>query len=278
MTELKAQVSELKKDKREGARKRDVDNSPTSVERALHILDCFRSEGPLLGVSQIARLTHLPKSTAFRLLNSLSNAGYLVRHGSEYRLARHVFELGSRATQFEPSLREAMLPLLVELQVRTGYTVHLGVLQGTDVLYIEKIPGRSGPQTPTQVGARMHATCTAVGKALLAHGPDKTLEHVLRSPLPRRTAFSVVEPGRLLRQVEQVRTDGLAFDREESALGLTCIAAPLLDGGEAWAAVSLSGPSKLIATRQARTLVSDVGRRLSGAYGARVGSATAAVG
>jgi DNA-binding IclR family transcriptional regulator len=222
-------------------------------------------------VSQVARLTSLPKSTAFRLLSSLSAAGYLIRQGSQYRLAWHVFELGSRAAQLDAGLREAILPRLVDLQARTGYTVHLGVLQGSDVLYVEKIPGRSGPKTPTRVGARVEATCTAIGKALLAHSSDEARERVLRSRLTRRTPFSVVEPGRLLRQMAQARTDGLAFDREESTVGLTCVASPLLWEGEAWAAISLSGPTSLAGSREARALVPEVARRISTSCGVHMG-------
>jgi IclR family KDG regulon transcriptional repressor len=255
------------------------DGSPTSVQRALQILDCFRTHGPSLGVSQIARLAALPKSTAFRLLTSLSSGGYLVRHGSEYRLAWHVFELGSRAAQLGAGLREAALPWLVELQVKAGFTVHMGVLQDLDVLYVEKIPGRSGPKTPTHVGARVEATCTALGKCLLAHAPEEAVESVLKGPLTRRTRFSIAEPGRLFRQLEQVRVHGMAFDQEESTVGLSCIAAPLLRDGEVWAAISLSGPPSLSANRRARDLVATTAREVSDVYARRadVGISAAAV-
>lgn len=240
--------------------------SPTSVQRALQILDCFRTDGPVLGVSQIARLAGLPKSTAFRLLNSLSASGYVNREGAEYRLAWHVFELGSRAAQLDVGLREAVLPWLVELQVKTGFTVHMGVLQGRDALYVEKIPGRSGPRTPTFVGARVEATCTALGKSLLAHASEDARAGVLRSPLPRRTRFSIVEPGRLHRQLQKARSECLAFDHEESTIGLGCISAPLLHDGRAWAAISLSGPPSLGANRHARALVASTALKIAELY------------
>jgi DNA-binding IclR family transcriptional regulator len=238
----------------------------TSVERAFQILDCFRVSGPLLGVSQIARLASLPKSTAFRLLNSLIVSGYVERQGSMYRLGWRVFELGARATHLDPGVRESVLPLLIELQARTGYTVHLGVLQGSEVLYVEKIPGRFGPRTPTAVGTRMQATCSAVGKALLAFSPAACLEQVFASPLTRRTPFSIVEPRRLMSQMDRVKVDGLALDREEVALGLTCLAAPLLHEGRAWAALSLSGPTSLVRSRVAHALVPEVAQKVSAIY------------
>jgi IclR family KDG regulon transcriptional repressor len=240
--------------------------TPTSVQRALQILDCFRTDGPVLGVSQIARLAGLPKSTAFRLLNSLSASGYVNREGAEYRLAWHVFELGSRAAQLDVGLREAILPWLVELQMKTGFTVHMGVLQGRDVLYVEKIPGRSGPKTPTYVGARVEVTCTALGKSLLAHASEDARAGVLRSPLPRRTRFSIAEPGRLQRQLQKVRSECLAFDREESTIGLGCISAPLLHDGRAWAAISISGPPSLSANRHAGAMVAGTALKLSELY------------
>jgi IclR family KDG regulon transcriptional repressor len=238
----------------------------TSVQRAFQILDCFQVSGPLLGVSQVARLAGLPKSTAFRLLSSLIVSGYVERQGSMYRLGWRVFELGARATHLDPAVRESILPLLVELQVRTGHTVHLGVLHGSDVLYLEKLPGRSGPRTPTSIGTRMPASCAAVGKALLAFSPPECLERVARSPLTRRTAFSITEPRRLVRQVDQVKSDGLAVDKEEVALGLTCLAAPLLYEGQAWAALSVSGSTALVRNRAAHALLPDVAQKLSVIY------------
>lgn len=249
----------------------------TSVHRAMRVLDCFRASGPLLGVTELARRTGLPKSTAFRLLNSMIACGYVERVGPLYRLGSPVFELGARATSLDPDVREDLLPLLIDLSSRSGYTVHVGVLQGSDVLYVEKIPGRAALRTPTAVGTRLPASCTAMGKSLLAHSESHYLEEIVRSPLTRRTPYSVVEPRRLIHQVAKARGEGLAFDAEETTLGLTCVAAPLMHRGRAWAAISLSGPPTLARNRALHGLVPDVARKASAIYTAFIDSTSATV-
>jgi len=243
------------------------ESASTSVGRALQLLDCFRLAGPYLGVSEIARMSGLPKSTAFRLLGNLSREGCIERHGGRYRLAVRMFELGSRIVDQQPDgLRDACFPYLIDLHVRTGQTVHLGVLQGADVVYVEKIHGHNSRPTPTAIGARMPASCVGLGKAILAFSAPEVRNPVVAGTLVRRTPFSIVEPGRFARHLEQVRSAGLALDREESVLGLACVAAPLMADGRPWAAISVSGGSHLLNTRACASHVAEAATRMTSVY------------
>lgn len=219
------------------------DSKPGAVNKALSLLDVFRGHGPM-GVSEIARRAHIAKSTAFRLLAHLEEAGFVERVGTDYRLGWRLFELGNGVRHCQPrGLRDVAAPYLGDLFARTQVVVQLAVLDGTDVMYLDKVYGPGSPKTPSIVGGRVPATCTALGKAILAFSDRETVEGVLRGGLIRRTRYSIAEPGRLAQQLRQVRVEGVAYDREESALGLVCVAAPIVVNGRAEAAVSVSGPA-----------------------------------
>ncbi|MBO0843242.1 MAG: IclR family transcriptional regulator [Nocardioides sp.] len=216
----------------------------TSVTKALILLDAFRRVGPVAGVSDLARATGLPKSTAFRLLNQLAAAGFLNRQGTDYHLAQHVFELGNCVPACSPGdLRSIAAPFLSDLFASTRTVVHLAVLDGTDVLYLDKIQGSTRVNVPTVVGGRLPASCSALGKAMLPFGHKDVIERILAEGLKRRTRRSVAAPGLFLSELQQVRQHGVAFDREEAAPGLTCVAAPIIWKGHAIAAISTSGPT-----------------------------------
>jgi DNA-binding IclR family transcriptional regulator len=160
-----------------------------------------------------------------------------------YRLSGGLFELGMLASA-ERRLLELAMPFLQELYERTHETVHLGVREGHEVVYIAKIAGHRQAQSPSRAGGRMPLHCTAIGKALLAHTDPALRREVLGGRLERRTPHTVIAPGLLQRQLDTVVETGVAFEREESRVGLLCVAAPVLDeqGGEALAAISITGP------------------------------------
>jgi len=220
----------------------DDHQAVSSVMKALQLLDAFRGAGPRLGVSAIARRAGVPKSTAFRLLAHLEQSGYVERDGRDYCLGRHLFELGNSVPLCLPQgLRDVAAPHLGQLFTRTQRVVHLAVLDGTDVVYVEKIYGPDTVQVATSVGGRMPAGCSSLGKAMLAFSGRDAIGHVLDAGLTRRTRYSIADPARFLQELSRVRQQGVAFDREEIQLGLVCAAAPILSAGRAVAAVSVSG-------------------------------------
>jgi IclR family KDG regulon transcriptional repressor len=217
-----------------------------SVTKALQLLDAFRTHGPTLGVSQISRLAGVPKSTAFRLLAYLEQSGFVERDGRGYCLGRRLFELGNSVALCRPEgLRETAAPHLSNLFVAASgkAAVNLGVLEGTDVVYLEKISGSNTPHVPTRVGGRMNAACSGLGKAILGFSDRDAIGVVLEKGLVRRTRYSAADPTRFLQQLRRVREDGVAYDREEVMLGLVCTAAPILVNGRPVGAISVSGPA-----------------------------------
>jgi DNA-binding IclR family transcriptional regulator len=174
-----------------------------------------------------------------RLLAMLVDISVIEQTAGGYRVGLRMFSLG--ALPPEAALREAALPHLEELHRVTGQTLHLAILRDADVVYLEKLPGRKGIATPALIGDRLPATCTAVGKALLAFAGEAAAD-VAAVPLRRKTAGSVASAEELRGQLDSIRRDGFATDREESAAGLACVAVPVLAGGRAVAAISVAFP------------------------------------
>jgi len=138
--------------------------TPTAViDRISLILDAFDGPGHLT-LAQIVRRTRLPRSSAHRMLERMVQLRWLRRSGRDYELGMRLVELGSLAVRQDRLVRAAG-PLLGELHRATGLVVHLAVLDGADVVYLEKVGDQ---RIPTRVGARQPAHCTAVGKAILA--------------------------------------------------------------------------------------------------------------
>ena len=242
----------------------------TSVGKALAVLDAFRGEGTLLGVSQVGERANLPKSTAHRLLNLLVEHGYVERADDRYRLSRAIFELGNMIFDCSPrSMRTTAMPFMTELYESTHATVHLAVLEDLDVLYVEKIYGHHGVRLPSRVGGRVPALCTALGKAILAFSPTAKAEAALNAPIPRLTARTIVNQGVLRAILEHARETGVADDNEGSTLGARCLAAPVrAKDGIVLGAVSLSFPTSerisQATVRQLKRSADLIGQRIDG--------------
>ena len=131
----------------------DLDNTPNSVlDRVSLVLDAFDGPGRLT-LAQVVRRTGLPRSSAHRMLDRLVQLRWLRRQGRDYELGMRLVELGSLAVH-QDRLHAAAMPFLHELHRMTGFVVHLGVLQGNDVVYLEKIGENLGKILPTRVGGR----------------------------------------------------------------------------------------------------------------------------
>jgi DNA-binding IclR family transcriptional regulator len=214
----------------------------TVLGKAVAILQAFTVDDQVLSLAELVRRTGLAKATVHRVAGDLVGNRLLDRTPVGYRLSGGLFELGMRAS-LERSLLELAMPFLQDLYERTHETVHLGLREGHDVVYVAKIGGHRQAAAPSRTGGRMPAHCTAIGKALLAHADPEVQHEVLTGPLERRTPHTVVAAGLLQRQLAAVLETGVAFEQEESAIGLLCVAAPVLDDADhALAAISVAGP------------------------------------
>lgn len=214
----------------------------TMLEKAVVVLDVFVPSGGPFRLTELAERAGFAKSTTSRLVGSLVELGLLERGESGYHLGGRLFELGSLVPR-RRDLREAALPFLQDLFEATRATVHLGVREGHEVVYVERIHGHDSLALPSRIGGTLPLTCTGVGKALLAFSPPELADEVLAAPLPRLTRYSVTDPARLRTALEQAQVAGLAYEEQEAAEGVSCVAAPVFGAaGKAVAALSVAVP------------------------------------
>jgi DNA-binding IclR family transcriptional regulator len=211
--------------------------------KARLILEAFQLDDVDLSLSEISRRTGISKASVHRLAQELLEWGMLERSGSDYRLGMRAFELGSRVPRFRV-LRDALRPYMENLHHATKETVHLAVLDGLEVLFVEKIAASPNAARPSRIAGRLPLHCTATGKVLLAFSPPSLLEEVLARPLERRTPSTVVLPGLVREQVRKVRATGHSMEQEETALGYCSVAVPLFgSSGLLLGALSITAPT-----------------------------------
>lgn len=191
--------------------------TPSAIlDRISLVLDAFDGRESL-GLAEVVLRTGLPRSSAHRMLDRLVQLRWLRREGRSYSLGIRLVELGSLAVH-QDRIHAASGEHLHHLYRATGMVVHLAVLDGDDVVYLDKIGGRLAAHVPTRVGGRLRASHTALGKALLAFDGGTEPEDA------------------------RIRDLGYAVERNASVHNFGCIAAPIGPIGEATTAVSICGP------------------------------------
>jgi DNA-binding IclR family transcriptional regulator len=218
-------------------------DTTTAAGKLLALLDAFGPEQPDFSLAELAVRAGLPKSTCHRILAVLETWRGVERNASgRYRLGIKFFELGG-LVQDRLRIREVALPYMEDLLATTREMVHLAKLDGNDALYIERLVSHRSVRSPSRVAGRVPATCTGVGKAILAFSQPDIVKSVMAAGLPALTNYSITNPVQFLETLERIRTTGVSFDYEEASLGLNCVAAPIFNhAGMPVAAMSVSGP------------------------------------
>ena len=227
-----------------GSSGRDGPAPATVTQRVLGLLAAFDADHPRLALTELARRAGLPLSTAHRLVGELTGWGALERaDDGRYRIGLRLWEIGALAPR-SVGLREAALPFLTDLQEVTGENVQLAVLDGTEVVYVERLSGRRAVNVITRVGGRLPLHATGVGLVLLAHAPPELQERVLAAPLRRYTEHTITTPAQLRRVLADVRRSGVAVSDRQIELVALSVAAPVrAPGGEVVAALSVVVPA-----------------------------------
>src|SRR3984957_11375220 len=216
------------------------------LDRAAAILGAFDAAHRELTLAALVTRCGLPRSTTHRTAMRMVQLGWLEKPGNRYRIGNRLFEIASLAP-IRLELREAVLPFLQDLHQATKITVQLGVLDGTQVLVVEKITGHRAMPMLSQVGGMIPAYCSALGRAILAYSEPALIDAALAGPLPARTPRTLTSRVAILRELTAVPERGWAIEREEGNIGVSCVAAPVFGPlGEVAAALSVTGPSQLV--------------------------------
>jgi IclR family pca regulon transcriptional regulator len=223
-----------------------------SLERGLAILSCFTPKRPVLGIADIADELGMSRSTTHRYVITLLALGYLEQGASrKYRLGLRVTDLGMSALN-STGLREHAHPYLEELRQRTSYTVSLAVLDGPEILYIDRVRsfrrGQGQANGDVTTGSRLPAHSTAMGKLLLANLPEADQRELIASMKLTKSAPNTITGKKALRdELDEVLDATFAVDDEVLARDLYSIAAPVRnDRRDVVAAVDIAAPSSMI--------------------------------
>ena len=221
----------------------------------------------MLGIADIADSLGMSRSTTHRYVITLVALGYLEQGASrKYRLGLRVTDLGMSALD-STGLREHSHPELEELRQRTSHTAGLGVLDGEEILYVDRVRGfrreRSKAELDPRPGSRLPAHCTAIGKLLLAYLPEhEQRELIAKLTLTKHGPNTITAKKALRDELERIRREGLAVNDQELAPELRALAAPVRDQtGAVRAAVNLSVPSAIAPARGARRRARPTARR-----------------
>jgi IclR family pca regulon transcriptional regulator len=227
-----------------------------SLERGLAILSCFTPKRPVLGIADIADELGMSRSTTHRYVITLLALGYLEQGASrKYRLGLRVTNLGMSALN-STGLREHAHPYLEELRQRTSYTTSLAVLDGTDLVYVDRARsfrrGQDSIDLDLHPGSRLPAYSTAMGKILLAYLPESEQRELLASmKLSKQGPNTITSKKALREELDEVREEGFAVNDEELAADLYSIAAPVRnEAREVVAAINVAAASSVISLEE----------------------------
>lgn len=207
--------------------------------RALSVLTAFDADHTRLTLTEIARAADIPLATAHRLLGELEDWGALQRDSDgRYSVGLRLWEIGLLAP-VHARLRRVAMPFMQELHQSTGENVHLAVREGLEAVYVEKLTGRRSAPIISRSGGRLPLHTTGVGKVLLAYAPASVVHAYCEHPLSRPTPYTIVEPGRLGRELLGIRQREFAQTTEEMTLGSCSVAVPVRVDGELVASLGL---------------------------------------
>jgi DNA-binding IclR family transcriptional regulator len=201
------------------------------TSRAFAVLEAFDERHVRLSLSQISRRAGLSLTTTHRLVAQLVEAQALERDGdARLTVGRRLWEIGLLAP-VNQDIREVALPFLQDVHAATRETVHIGVRQGSSVLYVERVVGRASVKVVSRMGTKLPLHATGVGKVLLAWAPEQIVDEVIGNLKPV-TSKTIVEPERLRHELAEVRRLGYARTDEEMSVGMSSVAVPIRTAGE----------------------------------------------
>lgn len=231
-----------------------------SLTRALAILELFNSRKNEWGISEISRELDLPKSTVHSLSATLESNRYLEKSlNGKYRLGLKVYELGM-AFQASAQLGTVAEPMVKFLAAKYQQSIHIAIYAGRMAVFVIGNKAGTSHVIFPRVGAGIAAYCTGVGKALLAwQSAEHINEYIQNEKLLPYTKNTIIDPQHFREELQQIRERGYAFDREETVMGIGCVAAPVFGPNQQIiAALSVSGEANIILQERVEECIADV--------------------
>lgn len=216
-----------------------------AIDRAILVLKCFNEDRSELKLSEISDMLDINKSTLHGIIGTLKFHGLIDQNieNKKYRLGLDLVQLGESALK-SIDIVGITSPFIEELNNILQETVHIGTLDGLEVVYLNKKESKQSMRIFTTIGARNPAHCTGVGKSMLAYLDEDVLNDIIPSKLKRLSPFTITDKNELLNDLRIIKKNGYALDNEEFSLGLKCVAAPIFDhNNNIRYGISVSGPT-----------------------------------
>ena len=216
-----------------------------SIDRAVAILDCFSEEKKELKLSEISERLGLNKSTVHGIISTLKYHGFISQdeETQKYKLGIRFVEFGDLVIN-SMNIRNAAVPVIDAVCERIEETVHIAMLDGLDVVWIEKRECTKSIKTSTKIGARLPAYTTADGKIIICYQNKDKIKNYLPKRIPQYTKNTITNKGEFIKKLEEMKKNGYAIDNEEYVEGLKCVAAPIFDhDGKVRFSLSTTGPA-----------------------------------
>lgn len=220
------------------------DSGTGTLGKAMEVLETIALSNTPLRFTDVLHRVDQPRGTLHRQISNLIEEGLLsTRADHSYELGLKLLKFASRAWSSN-QFRAIAEPHLKHLHETTGETVHLGILNGVEVIYLDKVESRQAVRMYSQIGNAAPAFCTGVGKAALAALPDAELQSRIASiAFKRYTGTTLVNDAELAADIRNIRETGNAFDREEHEKDIHCVAAPIYSSDRTFVAgVSVTAP------------------------------------
>ncbi|HHW10612.1 MAG TPA: IclR family transcriptional regulator [Firmicutes bacterium] len=217
------------------------------MEKALQVLECFTTQQPELGITEISKMLGMHKSSVHNIVSTFVEKGYMEQDQvtRKYHLGLSLLRLAD-IVRAGLSLRQVALPIMHKAKEIYNETVHLAIEQDGLVVYLESVQPTDRSVARLAVGKRAQMHCTGVGKAILAYLPDERVKAIIeKHGLNRYTDHTITSETELMRELKRTRQRGFAIDNMEHELGIRCYAVPIRDEhGNVQASISVSGPAE----------------------------------
>lgn len=216
-----------------------------SIDRAMQLLEVLSQHVEGVGLLELSERVNLSKSTVHRLLSTLISNGYVKQHEGtgRYHLTMKMFILGSRPIEKLDVLKVSR-PYLEKLRDLSGEVIHLVIMDGSEILYVDKVESENTVRMYSNIGKKGTLYSTSVGKAMLADLDDEEIRRIWNQiEITKKTDYTITDFPSFMEEIRDIREKGYAMDRQENELGVKCMGTSVLDySSRPVAAFSISGP------------------------------------
>jgi DNA-binding IclR family transcriptional regulator len=233
------------------------DDRVRATETSIRMLEGLIDLDGEAGITELATHLSVAKSTVYKHLNTLESKGLVVKHGDTYRIGLRTLEFGGYAQRYD-GVYDTARPEVRRMADETGELANLMFEERGWGVYVHTSRGENAVEIDTQTGRRAHLHATGLGKAILATMADDRVEAIVEERgLPAVTEHTITDRDALFEELEAIRSNGIAYDREECVIGMACIARPLSTPGERPAAISITGPASRVTAGEREASIRD---------------------